>query len=102
MIELITIFSMLISMLLGFIFGMIFTYTIGREVYKGRTIKFLMDNTSGFFALPGIGLFFSTVILLMLLLTQIVCCFLKWTKLNLVIKKIGEYINKILDTKINI
>lgn len=102
MIALITILSMLISMLLGFIFGMIFTYIIEREVYKGRTVKYLIDNTPGFFALPGIGLFFSTVILLMLLLSQIVYYFLKWTKLNLVIKKISKYINKILNTKINI
>lgn len=106
MIALITILSVLISMLLGFIFGMIFTYIINREVCRGKTVKFLMDDTSFIFAFPGVGLFLSIVGLLVLLLVFIVCCFLKWTKLNLVIKKIDKYINKksnkILNTKINI
>lgn len=102
MIALITILSMLISMLLGFIFGMIFNYIVDREVYRGRTVKYLMNDTSILFALPGIGLFLSMAALLVLLLAFIVRCFLKWTKLDLVIKKIGEYINKILNTKINI
>lgn len=91
--------SMLISMLLGFIFGMIFTYIIDREVYRGKTVKYLMDDTPFLFALPGVGLFLSIVSLLMLLILQIVCYFIKWTKINLVIKKIGD---KILNTKINI
>ena len=93
---------MLISMVLGFIFGMILTYLIDKDEYKGKTIRYLMDNTLPLFALPGVGLFLSIVFLLLLLLAFIIICFLKWTKLDLVIKKIGEYINKILDTKINI
>lgn len=98
----IVLISMLISMVLGFIFGMIFTYLIDKDEYKGKTIRYLMDNTLPFFAFPGVGLFFSTVALLVLLLAFLVSRFLKWTKLDLVIKKIGEYINKILNTKINI
>lgn len=93
---------MLISMVLGFIFGMIITYLIDRDEYKGKTIRYLMDNTLPFFALPGVGLFLSIVFLLLLLLAFIIIRFLKWTKLDLVIKKIGEYIDKILNTKINI
>ena len=102
MIALITILSMLISMVLGFIFGMIITYLIDRDEYKGKTIRYLMDNTLPLFALPGIGLFLSIVFLLLLLLAFIIIRFLKWTKLDLVINKIGEYIDKILNTKINI
>lgn len=93
---------MLISMVLGLIFGMILTYITDREVCRGKTIKFLMDDTSLLFAIPGVGLIISTIALLVLLLAFIVSRFLKWTKLNLVIKKISEYINKILNTKINI
>lgn len=93
---------MLISMVLGFIFGMIFTYIIDREEYKGKTVRYLVDNTLPLFALPGVGLFLSTLALLVLLLAFIVSRFLKCTKLNLVIEKIGEYINKILNMKINI
>lgn len=93
---------MLISMVLGLIFGMILTYLIDKDEYKGKTIRYLMDNTPPFFAFPGIGLFFSTLGLLVLLLAFIISRFLKWTKLDLVIKKIGEYIDKILNMKINI
>lgn len=89
-------------MVLGFIFGMIFTYLIDRDIYKGQTIRFLMDNTLFIYALPGIGLFISTVALLFLLLAFIIIRFLIWTKLDLVLKKVSEYINKILNTKINI
>ena len=102
MIVLITILSMLISMVLGFIFGTIFTYLIDKDEYKGKTIRYLMDNTLPLFALPGVGLFLSIVFLLLLLLAFIIIRFLKWTKLDLVIKRIGEYIDKILNTKINI
>ena len=89
-------------MVLGFIFGMIFTYLIDRGAYKGKTIRYLMNDTLPFFAFPGVGLFLSIVFLLLLLLAFIIIRFLKWTKLDLVIKKIGEYIDKILNTKINI
>lgn len=91
-------------MVLGLIFGMISTYIIDREVYRGRTVKYLMNDTPILFAIPGIGLFLSIVYLLVLLLFFMVCYFLKWTKLNLVITKISKYINinKILNTKINI